>query len=130
MPIRIKVASGALCSVVLLTTALGGVPALSKELGAAESAVRCSAYFFMAANANSMQEFDRYYSAGEYAYNGAVKLVGEETALSKFNDATGEINTLIDRDWLNFDEAENRYSVICADLLRDANNPDRVIPLP
>ncbi len=85
----------------------------------------CSAYFFMAANANPMGEFDGYYTSGEYAYNRAVQLVGERDALARFNVASGEINTLIDRDWTAFNLAEDRYGVICADIFREATNPDR-----
>jgi hypothetical protein len=115
---------------VLSMIVLCGSSALADEPPNADSAARCSAYFFMAANVNSIQEFDSYYSAGEYAYNDAVKIVGEQTALTKFNDASGEINELIDRDWLKFDKAETRYGVICADLLRDANSFVPVAPGP
>ena len=109
---------------------LSGTSVFADESTGADSATQCSAYFFMAANAKSINEFDRYYSAGEFVYNGAVELVGEQSALAKFNDASGEINELIDRNWLNFGKADDRYGVVCADLLRDATNPDRVAPLP
>jgi hypothetical protein len=55
------------------------------------SIVNYSAYFFMAANAKGMDKFNSYFVGGEYAYNGAVKPVGRDIALSKFNDAAGKL---------------------------------------
>ena len=107
-----------------------GASSHADERGSPELAVRCSAYFFMAANAKSMDEFNDYYAGGEYAYNDAVKLIGETAALEKFNAATSEINELIDRKWIDFDKADERYGVICADVLREANNPDTVVASP
>ncbi|MFT4580344.1 MAG: hypothetical protein ACI915_003823 [Gammaproteobacteria bacterium] len=107
-----------------------GVCCYADELKTPELAARCSAYFFMAANTKSMGQFNDYYSGGEYAYNGAVNLVGADAALSQFNEASSEIIELIDRKWTNFGKADERYGVICADILREANNPDRIVASP
>lgn len=88
----------------------------------------CSAYFFMAANAREMGEFDAYYTAGEYAYNLAVGMVGDVVALEKFNASSTEISELIERNWQEFHRADERYGVVCADLKRSAHNPDPVAP--
>ena len=90
----------------------------------AEMYVDCSAYFFMAANVKAMSEFNEYYSAGEFAYNTAVRLNGEDAALERFNTSTGSINKLIERNWLEFGKADTKYGVVCADILRDANRPN------
>ena len=90
----------------------------------AERHVDCSAYFFMAANVKSMAEFSTYYAGGEYGYNIGVRAVGETKALERFNLTSNSIAKLIGRNWLQFDKADEKYGVICADILRAANNPD------
>jgi hypothetical protein len=97
----------------------------TREIETADRYVDCSAYFFMAANAKAMGEFDGYFSAGEYAFNQAVRLIGEPGALEDFNAASTEINDLIGRRWVDFEKADDRYGVVCADILRDAADPDR-----
>ena len=97
---------------------------LADEKALAEHNVDCSAYFFMAANVKGMSEFNFYYTAGEFGYNTAVRSVGEAIALERFNVATAGINELIERNWLEFGKADDKYGVICADILRDANKPD------
>ncbi|MGR9090913.1 MAG: hypothetical protein ACU85U_10075 [Gammaproteobacteria bacterium] len=84
----------------------------------------CAAYFFMAANAKGMGEFDRYYRSGEFAYNHAVQLAGERAALEQFNHASLLINELIERNWNLFERADERYGVVCADLYREATGPE------
>ncbi len=84
----------------------------------------CAAYFFMAANAKGIGEFDRYYRSGEFAYNRAVKDAGAAQALEQFNFASEALNELIERNWNLFDRADKRYGVICADLYREANRPE------
>lgn len=83
----------------------------------------CAAYFFMAANANGMGEFDDYYRSGEFAYNRAVRVAGASAALEQFNRASQSINELIERNWNYFERADERYGVLCADLYREANLP-------
>lgn len=97
----------------------------AQEVDVAEHFTGCSAYFFMAANAKPMGDFNNYYSAGEYALNHAVGLVGEQNALDRFNAASAEINELIERRWIDFEKADEQYAVICADILRDATDPDK-----
>jgi hypothetical protein len=99
--------------------------AAAPEANEADKYVDCSAYFFMAANAKAMGEFDRYYSAGEYAYNQATRLVGKSRALERFNAASSGINELIGRNWTEFGKADDQYGVVCADIMRDATTPDR-----
>lgn len=83
----------------------------------------CAAYFFMAANAKGMGEFDDYYRSGEFAYNRAVQITGAAEALERFNRASQSINELIDRNWNYFERADERYGVLCADLYREATRP-------
>jgi len=87
------------------------------------SYTECAAYFFMAANAKGMDEFDDYYRSGEFAYNHAVRLAGAPEALAQFNRASQSINELIERNWNYFERADERYGVLCADLYREANRP-------
>lgn len=95
------------------------------EAGVPDRYVDCSAYFFMAANAKAIEEFNVYYTAGEYAFNQAVRTMGEPDALERFNAVSLEINELIERRWVAFKKADDRYGVVCADILRDASDPDR-----
>ncbi|MDP6184276.1 MAG: hypothetical protein QF609_10705 [Gammaproteobacteria bacterium] len=95
------------------------------ETAIADRYVVCSAYFFMAARVKAVGEFDGYFSAGEYAFNQAVRLIGKRTALDLFNAASTEINELIERRWVDFAKADDRYDVVCADIFRDASSPDR-----
>lgn len=88
----------------------------------------CAAYFFMAANAKSMGEFDDYYRAGEFAYNRAVELTDATGALEQFNRASQSINELIERNWNYFERADERYGVLCADRYREANRPRPLTP--
>ena len=78
----------------------------------------------MAANVKGMAEFNTYYAAGEYGYNTAVREVGEAVALERFNLTTNSISELIGRNWLEFGKADDKYGVVCADILREANKPD------
>ena len=87
------------------------------------SYTECAAYFFMAANAKGMGEFDDYYRSGEFAYNHAVRLSGAPEALEQFNRASQSINELIERNWNYFERADERYGVLCADLYREATRP-------
>ena len=84
----------------------------------------CAAYFFMAANAKGMGEFDGYYRSGEFAYNRAVQLAGEAGALEQFGRASQSVNELIERNWNLFERADERYGVVCADLYREATAPE------
>lgn len=92
------------------------------------SNAECAAFFFMAANAKSMGEFDDYYRAGEFAYNRAVERAGATGALEQFNQASQSINELIERNWNYFARADERYGVLCADLYREATRPRPAIP--
>lgn len=113
----------------LIIALLGIIPAvyaaasMAQKPEAADRYADCSAYFFMAANANAMDEFNNYYTAGEYAFNQTIRLVGKAGALERFNAASTKINELIERRWVDFAKADDRYGVICADILRDASDP-------
>ncbi len=115
-------------NVLRITVGLGlaifGFTTSATENHTAEMYVDCSAYFFMAANVKAMGEFNEFYTAGEFAYNTAVRMYGEDAALERFNTSTGSINELIERNWLEFGKADTKYGVVCADILRDANKPN------
>jgi hypothetical protein len=115
---RLRTVQGACFAICALASAAPGADEADKYL-------ECSAYFFMAANAKAMAEFNDYYTAGEYAYNRAVRAVGESHALERFNAASSGINELIGRNWIEFKKADDQYGVVCADILRDATTPDR-----
>lgn len=100
------------------------VPLVCASTETVERYAACSAYFFMAANAKGMDEFDPYYRSGEFAYNRVVELVGSGQALENFNRASTAINELIEREWQQFERADNRYGVICADIYRAATASD------
>ena len=97
---------------------------LAEDNTVADQYVDCSAYFFMAANAKGLAEFNKYYAGGEFSYNAGVRAVGSAAALDQFNVATANISELIGRKWLEFGKADDKYGVVCADFLRDANKPD------
>lgn len=65
-----------------------------------------------------MSEYERYYSAGEVAFNEASRLIGREQADRLAGDASVEMKTMIDGDWQQFEKIEQTYSVTCADLIR------------
>ena len=105
--------------------AICAAAAAAPEAIESDQYLECSAYFFMAANAKAMAQFNDYYTAGEYAYNRAVRSFGESNALERFNAASSGINELIGRNWTEFKKADDQYGVVCADILRDATTPDR-----
>ena len=78
----------------------------------------CAAYYFNGTQAVPMSEYERYYSAGEVAFNEASRLIGREQADRLAGDASVEMKTMIDGDWQQFEKLEQTYSVTCADLIR------------
>ena len=78
----------------------------------------CAAFYFNGTQAVPMSEYEKYYSAGETAFNEASRLVGRQQADRLAGDASLEMKSAIDGDWLRFDELEQTYAVTCADLVR------------
>ena len=79
-------------------------------------AARCAAYFFMAANAKGVADFERNYSAGELAYNESVRRIGNDLTLQEFNDASKEMNGIMNRRWVDFTLVEGKYAATCSDI--------------
>ncbi|MEM7467284.1 MAG: hypothetical protein AAF387_10405 [Pseudomonadota bacterium] len=92
-------------------------PNQSEERVVAQHAASCAAYFFSAANAKGVAEYERYYGAGEYSFNLAVSLIGESVSLSDFNVASKNINQLMERRWSEFHKVDSEYSDRCHKLL-------------
>ena len=77
----------------------------------------CAAYFFSAARAKEMTEYETLYDAGEYAFNLAVAAVDEATALQHFNLASTHINQVMQKRWTDFYKVEEQYATKCEKLL-------------
>lgn len=83
----------------------------------ANHAARCAAYFFSAANAKGVAEYEKFYQAGEYAFNISVAALDNEAALQAFGSASKEINTLMQRRWSDFYKVEREFEPKCKKLL-------------
>lgn len=83
--------------------------------GAQEAAAHaaCAAYHFNAANAKSIGEYDAHYSAGERAYNTAVRGLGRSEADRLVAEAATEMTATTGGDWRNFARIDARYAERC-----------------
>lgn len=82
-------------------------------------AASCSAYFFSAANAKGVADYETLYGSGEYTFNLAVSAVGNEAALEKFNVSSENVNRLMQKRWSDFYKVDEYYAEQCA-ALKDA----------
>lgn len=82
-------------------------------------AASCSAYFFSAANAKGVAEYETLYGSGEYTFNLAVSAVGNEIALERFNVSSENVNRLMQKRWSDFYKVDDHYAEQCA-ALKDA----------
>lgn len=79
-------------------------------------AASCSAYFFSAANAKGVAEYETLYGSGEYTFNLSVSAIGNAAALKTFNAASEEINRLMQKRWSDFYKVDDHYGEQCAAL--------------
>lgn len=84
----------------------------------AEALAACAAYHFNAANAKSIGEYDAHYSAGERAYNTAVRGLGRSEADRLMAEAATEMTATTGGDWRNFARVDARYAERCDVLNR------------
>ncbi|MGR8948737.1 MAG: hypothetical protein ACU84Q_11860 [Gammaproteobacteria bacterium] len=83
----------------------------------AEHAASCSAYFYSAAHANGVSQYETFYGAGEYSFNLAVSTTNEAQALESFNRASKRINQLMQKRWSEFHKVEEQFGKKCAKLV-------------
>lgn len=82
-----------------------------QELG--EHAASCSAYFFSAANAKGVADYEVNYGSGEYTFNIAVSAIGNQAALGHFNSSSERINQLMQKRWSDFYKVDEQYTEQC-----------------
>ena len=80
-------------------------------------AASCAAYFFSAARAKEMTEYEVLYGAGEYAFNLAVVSSNEAAALEHFNNASTHINHVMQKRWSDFYKVDEQYASKCEKVL-------------
>ena len=106
---------GAVLGVLLGRTALAQEP--SDQTTLAHQYATCAAYYFNAVNTKPMKEYETFYSAGEDAFNAAVKIVGRKEVDRSMAEASAEMTQLMASNWLNFHRVEARYGPNCARLV-------------
>ena len=87
-----------------------------QERALIEHAASCAAYFFSAARAKEMTEYESLYGAGEYAFNLAVAAGTEADALQYFNRASTHINQVMQKRWADFYKVDEHYAPKCEKL--------------
>ena len=111
----------AVCCSLGAIAALWLVAAASQPAGdsgaQARELAQCAAYFYNAAKAKPMAEYDALFSAGEQSFNRAARVLGRDTVERVMGDAAAEITATIGNDWLNFARVEARFDRSCNKLL-------------
>jgi hypothetical protein len=81
----------------------------------------CAAYYFLAARGHGVRDYDRLYSAGEFALNQATQRHGKAAANGKMEAMSGVMMDEIHQDWRNINLLDQRYDDACETLLREAH---------
>ncbi len=81
----------------------------------------CAAYYFLAARGHGVRDYDRLYSAGEFALNQASQRHGKPAANGKMEAMSGVMMKEIHQDWREIAKLDQRYGEPCETLLRDAH---------
>ncbi len=81
----------------------------------------CAAYYFLAARGHGVRDYDRLYSAGEFALNQATQRHGKLSANGKMEAMSGVMMEEIHQDWRNIGLLDQRYGSVCETLLREAH---------
>ena len=110
-------ATGALL-MITLTPAIARQTAETEHQVVAAHAASCAAYFYSAAYANGVSQYESFYGAGEYSFNLAVTATDEGQALASFNQASKEINQLMGKSWTDFHKVTEHYEPKCEKLMR------------
>ena len=100
-----------------LSSGVGANQAANENEKIAQHAASCAAYYFAAARARGMSEYETLYDAGEYAFNIAVTAVEEASALEHFNNASTHINHVMQKRWVDFYKVDEQYAEKCEKLL-------------
>ena len=100
-----------------LSSGLGANQEVNENQKIAKHAASCAAYYFAAARARGMSEYETLYDAGEYAFNSAVTAVEEASALEHFNNASTHINHVMQKRWVDFYKVDDQYAEKCKKLL-------------
>lgn len=112
-PIRILAATVILFG--WLASALGLSMGEREALG--QDFAECAAYFFNAAKAKPMSEYETLYGTAEDAFNRAKRSLGSEGAERLMADASSQISAIMGGDWLNFDRVETRFGGHCVEVI-------------
>lgn len=110
--------AGALWLWSLMFPACAGTAAEPADPGFAS----CASYYFLAARGHGVKDYDRLYSAGEFALNQAARRHGQSVARAKMEKVSGVMMDEMHRDWLEIGTLDTRYGAACERLLRDANH--------
>ncbi len=95
------------------------MPAMSAPERVTPGFATCAAYYFLAARGHGVRDYDRLYSAGEFAMNQATQRLGNAAANTKMAAASGTMMKEIHQDWREIEILDQRYGASCETLLRD-----------
>ena len=83
----------------------------------------CAAYYFNAVNAKPMTEYEDLYSAGERAFNAALRLRDRTAVDDLVANASAVMTQMTGQNWLNFHRVDAKYAAPCAQLLSEEQAP-------
>ena len=101
------------------------MPAVSALERVTPGFATCAAYYFLAARGHGVRDYDRLYSAGEFAMNQATHRHGNAAANTKMAAASGTMMKEIHQDWREIEILDQRYGASCETLLRDVQQEFR-----
>ena len=105
-------------SAIVLAGSAGADEEVSEQQAFAEHAASCAAYYFSAARAKGVREYETLYGAGEYCFNLAVTAADESIALQHFNQASTHINHVMQKRWTDFHKVDEQYALRCEKLFK------------
>ena len=115
---RVNLGAAVALLMTTMTSSFAGQTPKTEQQVVAAHAASCAAYFYSAAYANGVSQYESFYGAGEYSFNLAVTAADEGQALASFNQASKEINQLMGKSWADFHKVEEYFGPKCDKLMR------------
>ena len=102
-------------------------PITQEDDGRLNELAECAAYFFIAARADAVTEFETHFQTGEFAFNLLIASVGQDEARVRYDEGHNRVVQKMDGQWAKFEQTRDHYRQRCgrlAEAARDASNPD------
>ena len=80
----------------------------------------CAAYYFLAARGHGMQDYERFYTSGEFSFNEAARRHGKAAADTKMGQVSTGMMRDIHQDWRSIEILDKKYGAPCATLLHES----------